>query len=135
MAYCTVQDMIDRFGEGHMIELTDRVNLGIIDDGVMDRALTDAQSEIDGYLAARYPLPLASVTPVLVRVAADIARYYLHDQAATDLVVERYNAAVALLRNISSGKVTLGLPEAATPTTSNTVIMESDGRVFGRGNR
>lgn len=135
MVYCTVQDMIDRFGEGHMIELTDRANLGIIDDGVMDRALSDAQSEIDSYLAARYPLPLASVTPVLVRLTADITRYYLHDQAATDQVVARYKAAVALLRDISSGKGTLGLPEADTPTTSNTVIMESGGRVFGRGNR
>lgn len=135
MAYCTAQDMIDRFGEDEVIQLTDRARQGIIDDGVLDRALSDAQAEVDGYLAARYPLPLASVPPVLVRVSADITRYYLFDRAATDQVESRYKAAVALLRDISAGRVTLGLPEAATPQTSNTVTMESGGRVFERSAR
>lgn len=135
MAYCTAQDMIDRFGEDEVIQLTDRARQGIIDDGVLDRALSDARAEIDGYLAVRYPVPLAAVPPVLVRVSADITRYYLFDKAATDQVEARYKAAVGLLRDISAGRVTLGLPEAVAPQTSNTVTMESGDLVFSRINR
>ncbi|MDX1755883.1 MAG: phage protein Gp36 family protein [Marinobacter sp.] len=135
MTYATQADMVERFGEGELIDLTDRNHTGAIDATVLGRALADATAEIDGYLASRYDLPLASTPVVLVRVCADLARYYLHDDHAPEQVTERHKAAVALLRRISDGQVSLGASESGgTPTTNNGAEMAGGGRIWGRDN-
>lgn len=108
--------MIDRYGEGELIQLTDRARLGVIDDAVLDQALLDADAEIDGYLAVRYTLPLASTPPVLVRIACDVARYRLYDDAATEEVRNRYTDAVKWLAAIARGLVSLGMPPTTAPS-------------------
>lgn len=120
MTYATQQDLIDRFGAEELTQLTDRATppAGAIDATVVARALADADEEINGYLAARYQLPLATTPQVLVRLAADLARYALHDDRATEQVTRRRNDAVAFLRSISKGEVNLGLDPAQQPTPS-----------------
>lgn len=110
MAYTTQQDMIDRFGQQELIQLTDRSNTGAIDSVVLGRAMDDADAEIDGYLAVRYTLPLASPPTVLVRIASDIARYHLYDDVVPDQPKERYENAIRFLRAIADGKVDIGVP-------------------------
>ncbi|WP_241085737.1 gp436 family protein [Candidatus Vondammii sp. HM_W22] len=111
MPYATTQDLIDRFGEEELIQLTDRTGAGVIDTAVLDRTVADG--EIDGYLSGRYALPLAEVPPVLVRVACDITRYHLYDDVPHSQVRTRYEDARRLLASISTGKVQLGLPTSA----------------------
>ena len=127
MSYATRQGMIDRFGEDELIQLTDRATppLGVIDDTVLDAALNDADAEINGYIQARYPLPLASTPLLLSRIARDIARYYLYDDAVTEAVENRYKEALKTLERIAKGVVHLGLdpvgettPSSASPETS-----------------
>lgn len=108
--------MIDRYSEGELIQLTDRARLGVIDDAVLDQALLDADAEIDGYLAVRYTLPLASTPPVLLRIACDVARYRLYDDAATEEVRNRYTDAVKWLAAIARGLVSLGMPPTTAPS-------------------
>lgn len=133
MSYAGVPDLVERFGERELVELTDRASTGAIDVAVAERALRDASAEIDGYLAARYVLPLASVPVVLVRLCADLARYYLYDDHAPEQVNARYKAAVEMLRRISSGEVALGLSEQGeTPASSDGADMVSGGRVWAR---
>jgi phage gp36-like protein len=79
----------------------------------IDRALTDVAALIDGYLAARYSLPLATVPAVLRRIATDCARYYLMDQRATEEVRTRYQAQLRLLAAIRDGDFTLGADDPA----------------------
>ena len=91
---------------------------------------------INGYISARYALPLAPVPAVLQRVAADLARYYLYDDQVTDPVKARYEAAVKLLRDVSSGAVSLGA-DAATgqqPATSAAPEWTGSDRVWTRNN-
>jgi len=109
MTYATQQNMIDRFGEQELIELTDRAQLGVIDATVLEQALVDADAEINAYLVSRYTLPLASVPPVLTRFAADIARYMLYDTRASDQVLQRYKDAIAFFKQVSTGSASLGL--------------------------
>ncbi|MCR5855992.1 gp436 family protein [Mesorhizobium sp. J428] len=112
MTYAVKQDLIDRFGEKELRELTDRVNRPptTIDDVVVGRALADADGLIDGYVGKRYALPLAEVPPMLTKTAADLARYFLHGKAADkdSPVTAAYNQAVAWLRDVSKGLVELG---------------------------
>lgn len=108
--YAQVSDLIDRYGEQEIAQLTDRATppIGAVDAVVAERALSDADAEIDAHLSGRYSLPLASVPPVLTRVACDIARYRLWDDQAPDEVRSRYEDARRLLESIAAGKVTLG---------------------------
>lgn len=116
MPYATPQDMIDRFEEREMIQLTDRHDTGSIDSTVLAKALADADAEIDGHLMGRYTLPLASVPIVLTRYACDIARYFLYDNHATEQVSKRYDDARRFLVAIGKGDISLGLDSAQQKT-------------------
>ena len=109
--YATRQDLVDRFGAAELTQLTDRVNrpAAVIDDTIVDRALADASALIDGYLTARYTLPLSPVPSSLTRVCCDLARFFLWGKAAEkDGPVDRANtAAIAWLRDVGRGTVQL----------------------------
>ena len=112
MPYATQADLEARFGADELTQLTDRVNAGVPDAAIVARALSDADAEIDGYLASRYALPLATVPPALARIACDIARYRLWEDRASEEVRRRYEDARRLLESIARGQVSLGLPAA-----------------------
>lgn len=116
MAYATVSDLIARFGEAELIQLTDRAGAHAVDGAIAQRALDDAAAEIDGYLASRYQLPLPTVPPLLARIACDIARYLLWEDRASDEVRRRYEDARRMLEAIGKGAVSLGLPANLPPT-------------------
>lgn len=133
MTYATQQDLIDRYGEEELVQLTDRTDppQGAIDATVVARALADADHEINGYLAARYALPLASTPQVLVRLACDIARYRLYDDRATEAVTQRYRDAARFLEAIAKGQVNLGLDAAnQAPASSGGPQHSAPGRIF-----
>lgn len=133
MTYATEADLSDRFGAVELAQLTDRDAGLVIDTAVLGRALADADAEIDSYLAARYALPLATTPTVLVRLAADMARYRLYDDRVTEAVRNRYQDAVSLLKRLASGEVRLDgaatPPEAASGAVA--VTARSPARVFG----
>lgn len=133
MTYATQADLIDRFGEEELAQRTNRVDGLTIDAVVLARALADADAEIDGYLATRYSLPLASVPAVLVRLGADMARYRLYDDGVPETVAQRYKDAVALLNRMAKGEVQVAgsalLPIA--PGAGQAVAVQAPERVFG----
>ncbi len=111
MTYAVKQDLVDRFGELELVQLTDRTNTPptTVDDTVVGRALADADGVIDGYIGKQYTLPLSVVPPVLTKIAADLSRYFLHGEAADkDSIVSRnYAAAIAWLRDVSKGLIAI----------------------------
>ena len=62
MPYATVTDLQDRLGVPRLVQLTDLADpsVGLVDPAVAQKALDDAEAEIDGYLGGRYALPLAT---------------------------------------------------------------------------
>ena len=107
MPYCTLQDLIDRFGEEELLQLADRDRDGVIDAAVVDLALADADAEIDGYLRERYTLPLDPAPPPLTLAACRIARYQLYAVEPTDKVEADYQRALAWLRDVARGLIRL----------------------------
>lgn len=95
----TRQDLIDRFGEDELVLLTDREGRGVIDDEVLNRAIEDAEAETAAYIQTA-GLVLPSPPKVLVIKVCDIARYYLHDNGETQVVLDRYKQAIAWLRDV-----------------------------------
>lgn len=118
MTYATKQDLLERFGDDEMVQLTDELAQGELDDVKITRALTDADADINGYLANRYALPLATTPPMIRRLACEIARYHLYNKAPTDAVKQRYQDAIRTLEAIAKGVVGLGLDGLGTPVTS-----------------
>lgn len=137
MTYATQQDLIDRFGETELLQLTDRQNMppSVIDAVVVGRALNDADGLINSYLGKVYRMPLSVVPTVLVKRASDIARYHLHGEAAPKDgdVYRNYRDAVDWLKDVAKGLVTIDA-EGVTPAASGggSVKASAPGRVFTR---
>lgn len=117
--YATLDQLKERFSEKMLLSLTDRATpaAGVIDEDVVDRALADTQAQIDGYLAARYKLPLVDTPALVTDLALVIAIYKLHRKSPDDKIKEDYNQAIKTLRDISAGVVRLNV-EGVEPTSS-----------------
>lgn len=133
MPYATLPDMIARYGEREIIQLTDCENprTDAVVEAVLNQALSDAAAEADGYLAVRHTLPLPSTPPVLVRIVCDIARYRLYDEKASEEVRNRYTDAIKWLLALSRGAASLGLPADVTSPAAGAVIVSAS-RAFSR---
>ncbi|WP_219211929.1 gp436 family protein [Variovorax boronicumulans] len=125
MRYAALTDMTARYGERELIQLTDPDNLAI-DVARVELKLDDAQAVVDASVGRVYRLPLrgcarpatapgAEVTyevpPQLKRIACDLARYYLYDEAAPEEeIYRRFKAAKAELEAIATGDAVLACP-------------------------
>lgn len=107
MTYATQQQLIDRFGQQNLVNLTDRavVATGSIDGAVIVQALTDADALIDGSLSVRYNLPLVTVPPLVVNLAQVIAYWNLHITEPDAKTRTDYEDARRTLRDIADGRV------------------------------
>jgi len=147
MDYATVQDLVDRFGEQELIQLTDP-DLLVVNATKASRALADAQSFIDGFIGRVYSLPLSGCVkpaptvddpaavaivapPQLTRLACDVARYYLYDDLAPEHEVYlRFKAADRELQAMADGKVVVTCPWGGTPGTLVSGSAPGDGEVL-----
>ena len=126
MSYVTQEMLVDRFGERLLLDLTDRDEppAGEIDSAIVIRALADTDAVIDGYLAGRYALPLATTPPLVADLAAQIAIYKLHVYAPDPKIADDYKAAMALLGKIADGQVRLPVA-GADPQGSGSAGVEA----------
>ena len=152
MIYATVADLEKRTSRLELVQLTDLENIppSVIDTGLVETKIADACALIDGYVGQIYRLPLAGclkpadqpdgdalrvAPPVLVRIACDLARYYLHsDLAPEHEVYRRYQSAMKDLQAIADGKATLACPWGGTPGDLLAADVQSGGNeVFWQG--
>lgn len=100
----------------------------------LESVLAEAQGLTDGYLRQRgYPLPLATVPPILSGWVRDIARYRLHahrlSDEKNDPIVRDYRDALLLLGQVATGKFSLGLGDSLPPAGGNPSV-SGPGRTF-----
>lgn len=159
-SYIGVTDLLERYGTKEIIKRTDRTMPHKVTPELMEAAAagedlsawtpeqqeavadairlaeiaaSDATDLINGYIASRYMLPLATVPGVLIRLCSEVARYNLYDDAPTKEIQERNSATLKTLRDMADGRLSLGVDKlGAAPQTSQSAVMVSDGRVFGR---
>lgn len=106
MTYATQDDMVARFGETELLQLTDDTDTGKIGPRLAV-ALADAHQIIDGYVAGIYAVPLTPVPDLVKRWVCDITRYYLHRDAVPDLVEKNFKAAMSGVSQVARGDMTL----------------------------
>lgn len=109
MPYLTAQDMIDRFGESFLADVTARDEMpGAIDPGTLGTAVEDAISIAESYVAGLYDP--ANPPRALTVHAAAIAWYRLLGARAAgfDGAKEAHDAAISFLRQVRRGEASLG---------------------------
>ena len=108
----TSQDLIDRFGEFELIQITNEKprHDSVINEAVLQGAINDAVGEVASYLLSAglvkiisagnvVYLPSPEIPSDLKKKTCDIARYNLYDNGVTDVVQTRYDAAIKWLDN------------------------------------
>ncbi|MFD1342884.1 gp436 family protein [Litorisediminicola beolgyonensis] len=120
MPYITLSELIDRYGERRIVDLTDRGDLstGVIDADTVARAIADTDAVIDGYLAAKYALPLAETPPMIADLAQAICIYKLHSYEPDGKVQADYEQALKMLAQISSGTIRIPGASGIEPATT-----------------
>ena len=81
-----------------------------IDEDRFEAISRDADSLINGYLRARYKLPLKSVPTFIKTVATDICAYRLYSrrpQKIPEHIVTNYNNSLSALKDIQKGNLLL----------------------------
>ena len=128
MTYASQSDLVERYGERTIIDLTDRASPpeGTIDAGVVTRALEDADAAINGYLAGRYRLPITATPPLLRDLAQAIAVYKLHRNVTSDKVRKDYEDALRMLGQIARGDVRLDVAGVEPAASGATSVVTSD---------
>ena len=137
MAYITATDLLTRTDEAMLVSLADRDGDGVADLPVIDQAIAEASSEIDGYLSGRYPAPLSPVTAHLKQLCADIALYRLAalPGSGADDLRTGYEDAIKYLGLVAAGKAHLAgvaPKETATPTNPPAASFTAPDRRFSR---
>jgi phage gp36-like protein len=100
MSYTTREDYEEAFGAR---ELSDLLAQGVD----FERQVAAAASMINGYLAARYTLPLLEVPDMVRGWALDATRYRLWSDQAPEEVRRRYEDALQQLRDLAARKIDL----------------------------
>lgn len=139
MAYATLKNAKDLYGETYVLTSVDRDADGEPDWQAFTKALNQASSEMDSYLGARYDVPVDPIPSVVNRYCIDIAIFLCSADASTgtDSKRQRYEDAIKWLTNVAKGVVTLGLetedePDGENPIPQLDVDTDAGSRLFTR---
>ncbi len=133
MAYCSQSDLLTMISQEELAELT--ADLGDLPDPfVVAEVIAQAEAEIDVYLGSRYALPLTPTPPRLKALAVDMTIYQLYSRRSAVPAVrrERYAAAVAFLKAVAAGNLSLEASEEAGGAAGEVAGFASEGRLFSR---
>ena len=137
MPYAEIADLYAAASERELIAATDDEGLGAVHQDRALRALADASDEIDGYLGARYALPLAETPPILRKLCVDLAVHNLFSRRAhgpSESRESRRQSAVRFLEQVAKGAISLGADDPEAPPKSDAPEFSAANpvRIFGR---
>jgi len=106
---------------------------------VIAAMIARADAEIDAYCGGRYSVPFVDPPLVIRGLSEDIAVYHLFGRRQgkmDEIRAEKYKAAIAMLKGISNGTVSLGVAAAETPGPADNsgaeTNKETDTNIFSR---
>jgi phage gp36-like protein len=137
MAYSTVDDLVDQIEEQWLIQLTDDEGLGQINTTRAEKAIADADEEINGYIGSRHAVPLSPVPGIVRKCSVDIAIYNLYGRkdSVPEARKDRHKNAVHFLEQVALGKISLGAhdPEGNPPASDAPQLsIDNPERIFTR---
>ncbi len=135
MAYCTLQDLVDRIGNKALLEVVDLERSGRYNTDRIDAACADATATINTYIMARYTVPISPVPAGLKTLAVNlaleqlfIARGFSAD-SSDQAIVKAADNSRRTLELIAKGVVSLGVEQ---PKRDQAAQIVAPDRVFDR---
>jgi phage gp36-like protein len=116
MPIITRAELQRRISSQDVAQLADLDGLETETPGMVDACLADAEAEVMGYVRAATSRSLPDPAPdVLKRLVVDVARYNLYQRHLPEdhPATLAYRSAVAMLRDIAAGRVSLGIEAVA----------------------
>lgn len=134
MSYVTLGQLIERYGERDLRQLTDPSDaLESIDEVKTADAIAAIDALIDAHLADRYQLPLTAVPKLLLGIAQDLVWARLHVLGGSESAAAAEKEARRQLREIRDGALALPIPGVSTGAAAGgTVAFEAGERLFSR---
>ena len=134
MAYATQANIEERYGATFVAMSFDKDGDGNADAALVSKALDDATDIINSYVAAKYALPLSPVPTVLVGYCVDLAVYKGSAEAGslTEEKTQRYKDAIAWLRDLAKGLVSLGIEDPPPSVNGSPRTTYPNTRLFTR---
>ncbi len=135
MPYGTNQDLIDSVGLDTLVQLTDDERTGSLNQARIDKAGRDADATINSYIGVRYGLPLEAPFPdKIVELWVDITVWNLYSRRPhiemPETVKANHDLAISFLKDIASGKASLGIAPRAIDTSTARASKTVDDRIF-----
>lgn len=138
MPYCTQGDIEKQIPADVLIELTDDTGTGSVVADKVDRAIADADEEIDAFVSMKYSLPFATTPGLIRRMSVDLAICNLYARRAHLLIPEsrkeRCEEDRKMLKEIAKGGLKLDVPDPSKNADAGieTTSVKSD-RIFSIG--
>lgn len=132
MSYATPAQMVERFGQEELIQVSNRTGYPAaeIDPVTLAAALKDGSDLIDGYLGKRYAIPLKPVPSLAVRWNCDLARWFLQPGAPPEMVKANYERTLEELQAAADGSISLGVEDEKPDGWRGDVLFDGPGRNF-----
>lgn len=119
MAYSTADEVKAALPVAFLDQLTDDASGVLLEDAVIENAVSFADAEIDLYLGRVRAVPLAEVSASINRLSVRLARYFLYLRRGLEEEFQTdYQACVKILEGIARGDVTIE-PPAEDPEDPN----------------
>ena len=134
MAYCSEDDLLKMIPQDELADLT--VESGEVPDSlIIVDAISKAEAEIDSYLGVKYVVPLSAPPAQVKALAVDVAIYHLYSRRSIVPPVrqQKYDTAVAFLKQVVAGQAVIVGPQGELPTVAKEVTDAAGAiRVFSR---
>ncbi|MHB8067443.1 MAG: gp436 family protein [Desulfobaccales bacterium] len=134
MAYSTQDDLLSMIPEAELAALT--AESGEVPDGqVVAEAISRADAEIDAACGLRYTIPFSPVPERVKTLSADLAIYHLYSRrsVAPEVWRQKYQDALAFLKQVAAGRATLAGSSGEPPAAAReAAAMDSKRRIFSR---
>jgi phage gp36-like protein len=129
--YCQVSDINAVAPTQDLVDLTDDLNTGQMNQTLITQYISDASEVIDDYLRGRYTLPFTAPAPgILLQICRSIALYNLYGRRIRlnppEAIKAASDRAYKLLDKIQSGEIVLGVADAAPDTPNSGAIRYSE---------
>jgi phage gp36-like protein len=109
MAYATIDDVFSRYKPIRTMVGVSSFEVASLD--VSSIFIFDAEAMVDAYVGVKYATPISPVGGLITKITSDLAIFAMLADKHTnvpDIMTERYDRSIELLKMIRDGEMTLG---------------------------